>query len=207
MYIWKLPKKSQTYLQVRQQEVVPYCGRQNMKALLGPGEQSLQIWSPRIWTILFLTLTFRCSVSVFEYFRAFSFFSLNSLRYSKDWHRRLANGKGQLIYQRSRLRLYLHKQLLHGARAQDGLMWTDLGTRSMTLTLRQNWKMCSYGTHPVVHTLTGGRDQGLVFCLLTFKNQNLTHEIPTCHYDTCIKKKKKNHWGAESLDQIINISY
>ena len=51
----------------------------------------------------YCALTFRCSVSVFEYFRAVSFFSLKSLRYSKDWHRRLANGKGQLIYQDNRL--------------------------------------------------------------------------------------------------------
>uniref|UniRef100_A0A8D1XYR8 Liver-expressed antimicrobial peptide 2 n=2 Tax=Sus scrofa TaxID=9823 RepID=A0A8D1XYR8_PIG len=50
-----------------------------------------------------LTRLCRCSVSVFEYFRAVSFFSLKSLRYSRDWHRRLSNGKGQRVYQVSRL--------------------------------------------------------------------------------------------------------
>lgn len=92
-------KKAQTYLRVSKQQLV--CSSLvtlclHMRAPLGQGWEGLHILPHRQRTGLYI-LTFRCSVSVLEYFRAFSFFSLKSLRYNNDWHLRLGNEEGHCI--------------------------------------------------------------------------------------------------------------
>lgn len=91
-------KKAQTYLRIFRKQLVcssPVMFCLNMRASLNRDKKlcTFCILGNRLLHIV----TLRCSVSVLEYFRAFSFFSLNSLRYSNDWHLRLGNEKGQCI--------------------------------------------------------------------------------------------------------------